>query len=49
MQLKYEVMKNPMGLIQFTMNRGEKVTAEAAAMVFIRGYIETETRDMIRN
>ncbi len=44
MQLKYEVMKNPMGLIQFTMNRGEKVTAEAAAMVFIRGYIETETR-----
>ena len=37
-------MKNPMGLIQFTMNRGEKVTAEAAAMVFIRGYIETETR-----
>ena len=42
--MKYEVMKNPMGLIQFTMNRGEKVTAEAAAMVFIRGYIETETR-----
>ncbi len=37
-------MKNPMGLIQFTMNRGEKVTAEAAAMVFIRGHIETETR-----
>ena len=42
--MKYEVTKNPMGLIQFTMNRGEKVTAEAAAMVFIRGHIETETR-----
>jgi len=33
-----------MGLIQFTMNKGEKITAEAAAMVFIKGNIETETR-----
>jgi len=37
-------MKNPMGLIEFTLNRGEKVTAEAAAMVFMRGNIITETR-----
>jgi len=37
-------MKNPMGLIEFTLNRGEKVTAEAAAMVFMRGDIITETR-----
>jgi uncharacterized protein (TIGR00266 family) len=42
--LKYEIMKNPMGLIEFTPNRGEKVTAEAAAMVFMRGDIITETR-----
>jgi uncharacterized protein (TIGR00266 family) len=42
--LKYEIVKNPMGLIQFTMNKGEKITAEAAAMVFIKGNIETETR-----
>jgi uncharacterized protein (TIGR00266 family) len=33
-----------MGLIQFTMNKGDKVTAEAAAMVFMRGDIETNTR-----
>ena len=33
-----------MGLIQFTMRKGEKVTAEAAAMVFIKGNIETETK-----
>ena len=33
-----------MGLIQFTMNKGEKITAEAAAMVFIKGNIETETK-----
>ena len=37
-------MKNPMGLIEFTLNRGEKVTAEAAAMVFMRGDIITETK-----
>ena len=42
--LKYEIMKNPMGLIEFTLDRGEKVTAEAAAMVFMRGDIITETR-----
>jgi len=33
-----------MGLIEFTLNKGEKVTAEAAAMVYIRGDILTETR-----
>ena len=33
-----------MGLIQFTMNKGEKIIAEAAAMVYIRGNMETETR-----
>jgi len=42
--LEYEILKNPMGLIEFTLNPGEKVTAEAAAMVFIRGNIKTETR-----
>ena len=42
--LKYEIMKNPMGLIEFTLNCGEKVTAEAASMVFMRGDIITETR-----
>jgi len=33
-----------MGLIQFTLNKGESVTAEAAAMVYIKGDIETNTR-----
>jgi len=33
-----------MGLIEFILNKGEKVTAEAAAMVYIRGDILTETR-----
>jgi uncharacterized protein (TIGR00266 family) len=42
--MEYEIVKNPMGLIQFTMKKGETVTAEAAAMVFIKGNIETNTR-----
>lgn len=42
--MEYEILKNPMGLIQFKMNKGEKVTAEAAAMVFMLGNIQTETR-----
>ena len=42
--MDYEIIKNPMGLIQFSMNKDDKVTAEAAAMVFMRGDIETVTR-----
>lgn len=42
--MQYEILKNPMGLIEFTLNKGETVTAEAAAMVYIRGNIKTETR-----
>ena len=33
-----------MGLVEFTLDRGEKVTAEAAAMVFMKGDILTETK-----
>jgi len=33
-----------MGLVEFTLNKGEKVTAEAAAMVYITGNIITETK-----
>jgi uncharacterized protein (AIM24 family) len=33
-----------MGLIEFILNKDEKVTAEAAAMVYIKGDIKTETK-----
>ena len=33
-----------MGLIEFTLNKGQKITAEAAAMVFMLGNIKTETK-----
>jgi len=37
-------MKNPMGLIEFVLNKDEKIVAESAAMVYMRGNIRTETR-----
>jgi len=33
-----------MGLIEFTLDKGDTVTAEAAAMVYIKGNVETNTR-----
>ena len=42
--MEYEIVKNPMGLIEFTLNKDEKIVAEAAAMVFMKGNIITETR-----
>ena len=41
--MNYEILKNPMGIIHISMNKGEKVTAEAGSMVFIKGDIETVT------
>ena len=38
--MEYEIVKNPMGLIEFTLNQGEKITVEAAAMVFIKGNLK---------
>lgn len=41
--MNYEILKNPMGMIHVTMNAGDKITAEAGSMVFIKGNIETVT------
>ena len=40
----YEIVKNPVGMVDFTLDRGEAVVAEAGAMVYMRGDIETVTR-----
>ena len=42
--MEYEIVKNPVGLVEFTLNRGEAITAEAGAMAFIQGPVRTETR-----
>lgn len=41
--MQYEILKNPLGIIHVSMNRGDKITAEAGSLVFIRGDIETIT------
>lgn len=41
--MQYEILKNPLGIIHVSMNRGDRITAEAGSLVFIRGDIETVT------
>ena len=41
--MRYEILKNPLGMIQFSLSRNDRVTAEAGAMAYMRGDIETET------
>ncbi|MDH5463453.1 MAG: TIGR00266 family protein [Nitrosopumilus sp.] len=41
--LQYEILKNPLGIIHVSMNKGDKITAEAGSLVFIKGDIETIT------
>ena len=42
--MKHEIIKNPVGMIEFHMDSGEKVVAESAAMVYMRGDMKVETR-----
>ena len=41
--MRHDIVRNPMGMVQFHMDRGDSVTAEAGSLVFLRGNIETET------
>ena len=42
--MKYEIIKNPVGLTEFTLNRGESITGEAGSMSYLKGDITTETK-----
>lgn len=41
--VEYEIVKNPVGMVDFAMDWGDVVTAEAGAMVYMRGNISTDT------
>ena len=41
--MRYEIVSNPVGMVDFVLNRGESVTAESGAMVYTRGNIITKT------
>ncbi len=42
--MRYDIVKNPVGMVDFVMDWNDKVTAEAGAMVYMRGDITTNTR-----
>ena len=42
--MKHQIRENPVGLVEFTMDKGEKVVAESGAMVYYTDNITTHTR-----
>lgn len=42
--MKYTITKNPLGIVDFNLDRGEKITAEPTALVYFKGNIRTETK-----
>jgi uncharacterized protein (TIGR00266 family) len=42
--MQYQIMKEPMALLEVQLEPGEKITAESGAMVYIKGDVEIKTR-----
>lgn len=42
--MEYKIIKEPFGLLDVSLKRGEKIVAEAGAMVFMKGNIQIKTR-----
>lgn len=42
--MQYQIINNPMGILLINMSRGEEITAEAGALVYMKGDIEIKTR-----
>jgi uncharacterized protein (TIGR00266 family) len=42
--MQYNIIKNPMGMLEVSINKGEEITAEAGALVYMKGDIEIKTR-----
>ena len=45
--MKWQIHKNPLGLLEINMEKGESVTAESGALVFIQGDVEVKTSTKI--
>lgn len=43
-EMHYRIIKEPMAILEVQMAAGEKITAEAGAMVYIKGEVEIKTR-----
>jgi uncharacterized protein (AIM24 family) len=42
--MQYQILKEPMAMIETQLDNGEQITSEAGAMVYIKGDIEIKTR-----
>jgi uncharacterized protein (TIGR00266 family) len=42
--MQYQILKEPMAILEIQMGSGEKITAESGAMVYTKGDIEIKTR-----
>jgi len=42
--MQYQILKEPMAMLDIQMSSGEKITAESGAMVYMKGDIEIKTR-----
>ena len=42
--MQYQIMKEPMAILDVQMKSGEKITAESGGMVYMKGDIEVKTR-----
>jgi uncharacterized protein (AIM24 family) len=42
--MQYKILKEPMAMLEIQLNNEEQVTAEAGAMVYIKGNIEVKSR-----
>lgn len=42
--MHFDISKNPMGMLEVYLDNNESITAEAGALVFIKGNIEVKTK-----
>lgn len=46
--MKYKILKEPMAMLEIQLNKDEQITAEAGAMVYIKGNIEEKNNTFRR-
>jgi len=42
--MEFQILKNPMSILEVNLKKGESITAEAGALVFMQGDIEIDTK-----
>jgi len=42
--MQFQIVKEPMSIIEVDMNKGENITANAGAMVYMSGNMDVDTK-----